>query len=174
MTPFPVTDLTGRPFALPFLGGFDVPRPQFVDIDGDGDLDLFIQEYSNTLAFFENTGSAKAPAYAWRSDKYQNLDVGEWYRFIDLDADGRIDLVSEDPFSHMRFYRNTGSRTQPAFESNGQLLDPEGQPVFFDRQNIPAFVDLDCDKRLDLFVGPGRRHRREAGSRTARQRQVRR
>ncbi len=153
MAPFPLADATGRAFALPFLGGFDVPRPQFVDIDADGDLDLFVQEYSNTLAFFENTGTAARPAYAWRSDKYQNLDVGEWYRFIDLDADGRVDLVSEEPFSHVRFYRNIGSRTQPAFESAGQLLDADGQPVFFDRQNIPTFVDLDCDKRIDLFVG---------------------
>ena len=153
VAPFPLADAAGRAFALPFLGGLDVPRPQFVDIDADGDLDLFVQEYSNTLAFFENTGTAARPAYTWRSDKYQNLDIGEWYRFVDIDADGRVDLVSEEPFSHVRFYRNIGSRTQPTFESAGQLLDADGQPVFFDRQNIPAFVDLDCDKRLDLFVG---------------------
>ena len=30
----PVTGLDGKPMAAPFLGGFDVPRPQLVDING--------------------------------------------------------------------------------------------------------------------------------------------
>src|SRR5688500_3788577 len=42
ITPFTVTDETGQPYAIPFTGGFDVPRPQFIDIDSDGDLDLFV------------------------------------------------------------------------------------------------------------------------------------
>jgi hypothetical protein len=153
VTPFVVLKDTGEPYALPFLGGFDVPRPQFVDIDGDGDHDLFVQEYSNAIQFFENTGTAKAPRYEWRSDRYQNLEIGEWYRFVDLDADGDFDLLSELPFSHVRHYRNTGSPTAPAFEYAGPLKDADDQNIFLDRQNIPAFVDLDCDKHLDMFVG---------------------
>jgi hypothetical protein len=153
VAPFPVLDESGKPYSVPFLGGLDVPRPQFVDIDGDNDLDLFLQEYSNQLWFFENTGSAKAPAYTWRTDRYQNLDIGEWYRFVDLDADGDDDLVSELPFSLIRHYRNVGSRTAPKFEYVGPLKDSEGKDIFIDRQNIPAFVDIDCDNRLDFFVG---------------------
>jgi len=33
IAPFPVLDATGTPYEHPFLGGFDVPRPQFIDID---------------------------------------------------------------------------------------------------------------------------------------------
>jgi hypothetical protein len=153
VAPFSVLDDRGQPYAQPFLGGLDVPRPQFVDIDGDDDLDLFLQEYSNQLWFFENTGSAKAPAYTWRTDRYQDVEIGEWYRFVDLDADGDFDLVSELPFSLVRHYRNAGSRTEPRLQYVGPLKDAEGKDIFIDRQNIPAFVDIDCDQRLDFFVG---------------------
>jgi hypothetical protein len=153
IAPFPVFDADGRQHALPFLGGLDVPRPQFVDIDADGDLDLFLQEYSNALWFFENTGSAKTPIYTWRTDRYQDLEIGEWFRFVDLDADGDVDLLSEQALSHIRIYRNAGSRQAARFEAAGALKDTDGADIFIDRQNIPAIVDLDCDKRLDLFVG---------------------
>jgi hypothetical protein len=153
IAPFPILDAAGRAHALPFLGGLDVPRPQFVDIDADGDLDLFIQEYSNALWFFENVGAAGAPAYEWRTNRYQDLEIGEWYRFVDVDGDGRIDLLSELPFSNIRHYRNTGTPAQAKFEFAGPLRDSTGEPIFLDRQNVPAIVDLDCDRRLDLFVG---------------------
>jgi hypothetical protein len=153
VTPFQVLDAEGRPYALPFVGGLDVPRPQFVDIDGDNDLDLFVQEYSSQLWFFENTGSAAAPVYTWRTNRYQDINIGEWYRFVDIDADGLIDLICEKPFSNIHFYKNVGTKTAAKFEYVDVLRDGEGTPVFMDRQNIPFLVDLDCDKRLDLFVG---------------------
>jgi hypothetical protein len=153
VAPFPVVDEAGKPFDLPFLGGLDVPRPQFADIDGDGDNDLFLQEFRNEVWFFENIGTAKAPKYEWRTDRYQNLDVGEWSRFVDLDADGDLDVLAEQPFSNIRFYRNVGTRQAARFESGGTLIDTDGKDIYLDRQNIPAIVDIDCDQRLDLFIG---------------------
>jgi hypothetical protein len=150
---FPVLDESGRPYALPFLGGIDAPRPQLVDIDGDGDHDLFLQAYSNDLWFFENTGTAAAPKYEWRTDRYRDLDIGEWFRFVDLDADGDADLLAEHQFSHIRFYRNIGDPTAAAFQHVDSLRDADGTAIFLDRQNVPALVDVDCDRRLDFFVG---------------------
>jgi hypothetical protein len=150
VAPFAVRDQAGRAHAMPMLGGNDVPRPQFVDIDGDADVDLFVQEQSNAVAFFENVGRQQ---FVWRSDRFMDLEIGEWYRFVDLDADGRIDLLAELPFSNIRHYRNVGTKTLPKFEFVGPLLDSDGEPLFLDRQNIPAIVDLDCDGRLDLFIG---------------------
>ena len=153
VAPFEVIGPDGRPISLPFLGGLDVPRPQFVDIDNDGDPDLFVQEYANTLWYFENVGSSTAPRFEWRSDRYQDLDIGEWYRFVDLNGDGLVDLLTESPISHIRHYRNTGEKGRPAFTLIGELRDATGAPMFMDRQNIPAIADLDCDGRLDMLVG---------------------
>jgi hypothetical protein len=154
VTPLPVLDENGREYAHPFLGGLDVPRPQFIDIDGDGDLDLFVQERSNDLIFFENTGTAAAARYEWRSDRYRDIDIGEWYRFIDMDGDGDHDMIAERPYSYIRLYHNTGSATGPRLEVAGDTLrDSDGRPIFADRQNIANAADIDCNGLMDLFLG---------------------
>jgi hypothetical protein len=154
VSPFAVRDADGSAYEHPFLGGFDVPRPQFLDIDGDGDLDLFIQERSNELMFFENTGTAQAPRFVWRTDKYRNLDIGEWSKFADLDGDGDLDLLAERPYSYIRYYRNAGSKTEPRFVvAVDSVRDADGAAVFADRQNIPNLNDIDCDGMPDLFLG---------------------
>ena len=78
-------DQAGRAYESPLLGGLNVPRPQFVDLDADGDLDLFLQERTGELMHFENVGSPGEPRFVWRTDRYQNLEVGEWSRFLDFD-----------------------------------------------------------------------------------------
>lgn len=150
VAPFAVLDSAGAAIAEPFLGGFDVPRPQVVDIDGDGDLDLFVQERSNEVMYFENVNGR----FTWRSDKFLGLDIGEWYRFADLDGDGTIDLLTESPISYIRAWRNNGTRTAPAFRiAVDSLRDSDNAPIAADRQNILNVVDIDCNGRLDLFLG---------------------
>ncbi len=154
VSPFPVRDASGSAYEHAFIGGFDVPRPQFIDIDGDGDHDLFVQERSDALMFFENTGTPGQPRFVWRTDRWADLSIGEWNRFVDLDGDGDFDLLAEQPFSYIRYYRNEGSATAPRFVlAVDTVRDVEGKPVFADRQNIPSLADIDCDRRLDLFLG---------------------
>ena len=45
----------------------------------------------------------------------QDVDVGEWYRFVDLDRDGLWDLLGESRFSLVRAWRNTGTASVPKF-----------------------------------------------------------
>ena len=152
--PFTVLDEHGTPYAHPLTGGFDVPRPQFIDIDADGDHDLFVQERSNELMFFENIGSPSAPRFEWRTDTWQSLAIGEWNRFVDMDGDGDYDLLAEQPFSYIRYYRNEGTKQRPEMRlAADSLRDDTGAPIFADRQNIPNVTDIDCDGQLDLFLG---------------------
>ena len=156
--PFPMSDSTGTSLDLAFHGGFNAPRPQLVDADGDGDLDLFVQEVTGKVALFERSGEAGGlPTFRFRTSRYGDLDVGEWYRFADVDQDGDLDLLAEQPYSYIKYYRNESSPRAgqaPNFVlAADTLTDTEGKPIFSDRQNIPQLGDLDCNGRSDLLIG---------------------
>ena len=150
ISPFQVLDSTGRAFSLPFLGGFEHPRPQLLDIDGDRAVDLFIQEESGQLMLFQRT----ADSWKLATDDFQNIDIGEWYRFVDLDGDGLFDLFAESPLSYIRYYRNAGTRTAPTLVmAVDTVRDIQGTAIYADRQNIAQFADVDCNGKLDMLLG---------------------
>jgi len=155
VAPFEVRDAEGVPYDHPFTGGFNNPRPQFVDINDDGYPDLFVQEQSNELMFFENVPDGNGGrTLVWRTDRYRDLDVGEWFRFVDPQGDGMFDLITEAPFNYIRYHRNTGTAADPTFTLAADTLhDATGEPIFSDRQNIPNIANIDCDEFPDLFLG---------------------
>ncbi len=146
----PVTDIDGHPIPAPFLGGFDVPRPQLVDLHGDGKLDLFVQERPGELMHFARVGDE----WQWRSDHFQDIDVGEWYRFVTDPAGRALELFTEMPNGYIRVWRNQGTRADPRFAALGDTVrDVDGRAMIADRQNILNAVDIDCNGKLDLFIG---------------------
>ena len=149
-----VLDEAGDPVDHPFLGGFNLPRPQLADADGDGDLDLFVQEISDQVMFFRNVAEGPESEYRWVTDTFENLSVGEWYRFVDVDLDGDLDLLAEAPYSYIRYYRNDGGSGPASYVLAADTIrDVNGEAVFSDRQNIPNAADIDCDGFLDLLIG---------------------
>ena len=138
-------------FGLPDVGKY--ASPALGDIDGDGDLDLFIGNQEGNTLFFRNTGSASSPAFSGSSIGFGLPDMGSYANptFADIDRDGDLDLFigngSGDPY----FFRNTGSASSPAFS---------GSSIGFGLPNVdynasPTFVDIDRDGDLDLFIGTG-------------------
>ena len=151
---FNIQGVEGESMDLALLGGLNVPRPQFVDIDADGDEDLFLQEITGSLMHFEHVRENGESRFIWRTDRYMDIDIGEWSRFYDVDEDGDYDLLAERRFSYMTYYENTGSPTEAEFTVlEDSLRDVNGEPVFADRQNIPNLTDIDCDGLIDLFIG---------------------
>lgn len=135
-------------------GNADYAIPAFVDIDGDGDQDAFVGDKNGDLNFYQNTGSATAPAYAAAianpfgfnpfADAYLSPSFG------DIDGDGDFDLLMGNDTGNLRFYTNTGTSTAPNFPA--RLSNPFGLADVGGFTH-PEFVDIDADGDLDVLVG---------------------
>jgi len=144
----------GERLEFPFFGGLDRFIPQFIDAEGDGDFDLFISEADGQLIFLENTGSALAPKFRLNPDAFKNLNVSSWFYFIDIDADGDLDLYHSNSDNGLVFRRNTGSRPRPNFViATSAVVTGDNQKVVNQLTSTPTFADIDADGDFDFFTG---------------------
>jgi FG-GAP-like repeat len=145
------------------------PRVDVADIDGDGDLDLFVGAEDGRIYLFENVGTRQAPRFGLgRMIVYYGfMDAKANVKVADFDGDGLLDLVvgrywerledDPNPRIHGRLYKNVGTRQKPRFEvrdaSSGAPFTEALQRVDVCRQNSVRAVDWDNDGRTDLIAG---------------------
>ena len=108
----PVT-INGVNCISPFNGGIDQPRFQFIDIDGDGKLDLFIYDRDTSLNFYKNIGTVGNPVFRLDSLKYMHIPIKNWFYFIDINHRGIADLFTGGNSQSISFYKNTGTVQRP-------------------------------------------------------------
>ena len=126
--------------------------PSFVDIDNDGDLDMFVGETSGVLNYYENTGSASSPTYTLGTNPFGSTDVGADSNptFVDIDGDGDMDAFVGEGSGVMNYFENTGTASNAIFGS--PVVGAFGLPDVGD-DSAPTFADIDNDGDMDLFVG---------------------
>ena len=144
------TEVTGGNNPLDgFYAGF-YSAPSFVDLDGDGNLDLISGAIAGTFRFYSNDGSNNFTLQTGGNNPLDGFDVGDnsTPSFVDLDGDGDLDLVSGATTGTFIFYRNDGSNFTLQTGGNNPLdgFDVGGN-------STPSFVDLDGDGDADLVSG---------------------
>jgi hypothetical protein len=143
--------IDGRVSDCAFSGGMEYSKPTFADIDADGDLDLFIGGEGGRISFFQNDGTEHHLQWSFVSDYYDSIDVGEKSTpcFADIDDDGDFDLFVGNEEGRIVFYQNDGNSTSPLWEKITDNYDS----IDVGDKSVPAFVDIDSDSDLDLFIG---------------------
>ena len=133
--------------------------PELIDIDNDGDLDLFIGTdidlssfpWSGKVNFFENIANANAsPIWEFIDGDFLGGDVGNnlSVEFGDIDLDGDFDIFLGNFNGTVQYYENIGDSINYSFiyQDNISEIDLSGY-------SIPKLIDIDNDFDLDLFIG---------------------
>jgi len=158
-------DYGGLDYEGLFLYVDDYTAPAFADIDGDGDVDLFVSEsvghhgdIGSSLNFYRNVGNQKAPLWFWETSNYvildNTIDISSFSvpTFADIDNDGDADMFIGKFQGFISFYRNNGNSLIPNW-----CLETEGyNEIKVNNYSAPCFADIDADNDLDLFVRSNR------------------
>ena len=140
------------------LDFFSNSNPELVDIDNDGDLDLFVANqydmsespWVGKIHFFRNIGTNNDPVYYEEQTSLLNQNMGQMLapEFGDLDGDGDQDLLVGDFNGFIKYYENNGSIDDISFT----YLENIGNIDLSGNSN-PSLGDLDGDGDLDLLIG---------------------
>lgn len=136
-------------------------KPSFVDIDNDGDYDLFVGIGESLFGGptpgitmgFRNIGSVVSPQFVEDNSIVVGIaDIGRnsYPTFADLDNDGDYDLLLGRDLSTFVCYRNNGSPQQPVWQIQSTwFASTENQRYW----KNPSLIDIDNDGDFDLIYG---------------------
>ena len=123
-----------------------------IDIDQDGDYDLFAGHYTGYIKYYENIGTSTNYAFQLVSSNWFNTYTSEGYTdpcFADLDADGDLDLLVGTGQGKIYYYQNQGTAQNPQMV----LITNNFCNIDVGEDASPELADIDGDGDLDLLVG---------------------
>ncbi|MBL7985264.1 MAG: VCBS repeat-containing protein, partial [Flavobacteriales bacterium] len=158
--PSPPLSRDGSSLPLAWAGGLNFVQVSDIDLDGDGDKDLFVFDRSGDEAvFLLNNGTSGTDGYTIThayDHVYPFSTLENWALMRDYDADGREDLFAAVN-AGFAVYRNVSGDGVLAFELIDDLVGSDYDPVYSPNINtygtdVPGFADIDGDGDLDLLT----------------------
>jgi type IX secretion system substrate protein/VCBS repeat protein len=119
---FSIYDDTGR----------NTPALTFGDLDNDGDMDVIIGEQSGGFFYGENIGGAGNPINIPSLQiGYMGLDLGvrSIPQLIDLNRDGKLDILAGEKVGRLVYFQNDGTPEEPMFVPNIDFNTPGGNNI---------------------------------------------
>lgn len=129
--------------------------PSLVDIDNDGDYDLFAGTFSGHIDLLLNTGTPELASYSepvrLKDAAGTEIKFSNYARpvFCDIDNDGDYDLLTGGFSGKLALYINTGTATEYKFEKNEIIT----AGIDAGDMSLPAFYDYNEDGLTDLIIG---------------------
>ena len=152
---------TGGANPLSFVDVGSISAPAFVDIDDDGDFDLFVGETFGDVRYFENVGTPGSASFIERTGTSNPLSdslIGgivsydSTPAFVDIDNDGDFDAFIGDLYGTVHFFKNKGNAGSANFSTVPANKNPL-KDVAVGFSSAPTFGDFDNDGDADCMVG---------------------
>lgn len=150
-----VEQTESSPFSVVGMDGASSAR--LVDIDNDGDLDIFATVSYGNIRFWQNVDGTFQPEVNNPLEPLRNFlpwNIPAFLSFTDLDHDGDLDVVFNGYINYQErgviaYFENTGTPEEALFElARDEMfsgIDTDGAQTHF--------VDYDADGDLDVFIG---------------------
>ncbi len=132
------------------------------DWDNDRDLDLVVGNISGELYFVRNESTSGEHAFAepkrlFADDEPIKVGRGDAGPVLaDWDSDGLLDLVVGAGDGSVMFFRNSGSKDEPALAAGRTLIEPsqrDNNGSSCGTRTKVCVTDYNEDGQLDLLVG---------------------
>ena len=132
--------------------------PTFGDLDGDGDMDMLLGEFSGKLYYFKNIAALGSTVdFVLDSSYYAGIDIGSNATpyLVDIDRDNDLDLIIGERNGNINYFENLGDSTQPNFLLNTDSVGKISikSSLINAGYTVPVVLDFDNDGKYDLALG---------------------
>lgn len=142
----------GNPVLLVNKNGLYNAKPFLIDMDGDGDLDLFVGFNNGEVDYYKNTGDSSQYNFVLDTENITGTRGNLYHAapaLTDIDGDGVPDMLIGHEYHRISYYQGHNDNGTISFT---KVTDTFGN-LYFDEDASPYTVDIKSDGVKDLIVG---------------------